>query len=55
MLQDMLLQFDPARCAEIALLVFIAAFGLIVWRTACERRSTIEEQASLPLNDGQKE
>lgn len=55
MLQDMLLQFDPTRCAEIALVVFVATFAMIVWRVTGERRSTIDEQASLPLNDGQKE
>lgn len=55
MLKDMLFQFDPARCAEIALLVFLVAFGLVVWRAATERRATIDEQASLPLNDGMKE
>ncbi len=51
MLKDVIRAIDYSDCAEIALLLFVAAFGLMLLTTFRLSRSATEKFASIPLSD----
>jgi hypothetical protein len=51
MLKDVIRAIDYSDCAEVALLLFVAAFGLMLFATLRLSRSATDKFASIPLSD----
>jgi hypothetical protein len=51
MLKDVIRAIDYSDCAEAALLLFVAAFGLMLFATFRLSRSATDKFASIPLSD----
>ena len=51
MLKDVLRSIDYSDCAEVALVLFVVAFGLMLLTTMRLSRSATEKFASIPLSD----
>jgi hypothetical protein len=51
MLKDVIRAIDYSDCAEAALLLFMAAFGLMLFATFRLSRSATDKFASIPLSD----
>ena len=51
MLKDLIRAIDYSDCAEIALVLFVIAFALVLMTTLRLSRSASEKFASIPLSD----
>ncbi len=51
MLKDVIRAIDYSDCAEAALVLFVAAFGLMLFATFRLSRSATDKFASIPLSD----
>ena len=51
MLKDVIRAIDYSDCAELALLLFVFAFGLMLFATLRLSRSATDKFASIPLSD----
>ena len=51
MLKDVIRAIDYSDCAETALVLFVAAFALMLMATLRLSRSATEKFASIPLSD----
>ncbi len=51
MLKDVIRAIDYSDCAEAALLLFVAAFGLMLFATFRLSRAATDKFASIPLSD----
>jgi cytochrome c oxidase cbb3-type subunit 4 len=55
MIRDIVSALDYSDCAEAALLIFVAAFGLIFYGALRLSRQATERFASIPLSDEVKD
>lgn len=55
MIQDIVSALDYSDCAEVALLIFVAAFGLIFYGALRLSREATDRFASIPLSDEVKD
>ena len=51
MIRDLVSSLDYSDCAEAALVLFVAAFGWILYGTLRLSRSATDRFASIPLSD----
>ncbi len=55
MIQDLVSALDYSDCAEAALLIFVAAFGLIFYGAMRLSREATDRFASIPLSEEVKD
>lgn len=55
MIKDIVNALDYSKCAEAALLLFVAAFALVFYGTLRLSRQASERFASIPLSDDVKD
>ncbi|MCA9131921.1 MAG: hypothetical protein KDA45_02150 [Planctomycetales bacterium] len=55
MIKDLVNALDYSDCAEAALLLFVAAFGLVLYGTLRLSRQASQRFASIPLSDEVKD
>ena len=51
MLKDVIRAIDYSDCAEVALMLFVLAFGLVLLSTLRLSRTATDKFASIPLSD----
>jgi hypothetical protein len=55
MLKDVIRAIDYSDCAEVALALFVLAFGMVLLSTLRLSRSATDKFASIPLSDSVKD
>ena len=55
MIKDLVNALDYSDCAEAALLLFVAAFGIVVYGALRLSRQAADRFASIPLSDDVKD
>ncbi len=55
MIRDAVASLDMTTIAEVALVLFVVAFLLIVFLAKTTDGETMKQYASIPLNDGQED
>ena len=55
MIRDIVSSLDYSACAEAALILFVAAFGLVLYGALRLSRQSSERFASIPLSDEVKD